>query len=374
MNHNAGRHDIDHVLFLASAAILVAVGIVMVHSASVTSRPSTISEAQLSRHLVFVGLGVIGAITASMISPRRWFQLGPWLFVGTLALLMVIWMPGVGAKVNGAQRWIRVAGWQLQPSEIAKLTLPIVLCSLIRGNPGRLNHWWWGTIGIIWPAAVVVPLILIQPDLGTSVFLIGGMLVALFLGGWPLRNFLLAGLMVVPMGATLFLLKPYQQKRLQGFVEAWMDWNEAPYQIKQSLISLGAGGITGSGLGKGWQKLSFLPEANTDFIFSVVGEELGLIGTGGLMLAWSLLYITGLRALSQRDPASKEFLLGATLLTQIVGQALINIAVVTAMVPPKGIPHPLISVGGSQLMVSLTILGLVSRLAQPDRDDVKRNI
>src|SRR5262249_16692312 len=153
-----------------------------------------------------------------------------------------------------------------------------------------------------------------------------------------------------------------------GFLETWTNWDAAPYQIKQSLVTFGAGGIFGAGIGKGWQKLSFLPEANTDFIFAVIGEELGLVGTVGLVILWCAFYLTGMRLLSELDNRSFEFLAGFSLLTMLTLQAMLNVAVVTALVPPKGISHPLISVGGSNLVVCLLSLGIVLSLTQRRSD------
>ena len=164
-------------------------------------------------------------------------------------------------------------------------------------------------------------------------------------------------------------MKAYQLERITGFLAAWNDLDQAPYQMKQSLVSLGAGGFFGVGLGKGWQKLSFLPEANTDFVFAVVGEELGLIGTVGLIMLWGSFYAVGLRLIRHHDRQSFEYLTGFTLLTQLVIQAALNIAVVTAMVPPKGIPHPFLSYGGSNLVVSLLSVGIVISLSRNGQND-----
>ncbi len=197
------------------------------------------------------------------------------------------------------------------------------------------------------PIAVTAGLVLAEPDLGTCVFLvlIGGM--TLVVAGLPTRYFLAAAAAAVPAAGLMALLRPYQVRRLTDFLAVWSDWSQVPYQLDQSLVSMGSGGLLGVGLGKGWQKLSFLPEANTDFVFAVVGEELGLVGTLGLALLFAALYWAGLRAL--RDVRTDRFAstAGFVLLTQLVLQALANAAVVTALIPPKGIPLPLVSYGGS---------------------------
>jgi len=158
--------------------------------------------------------------------------------------------------------------------------------------------------------------------------------------------------------------KPYQLRRVTGFLSTWSDWNQAPYQLRQSLLTLGSGGVWGVGPGKGYQKLSFLPEANTDFVFAVVGEELGFVGAASVLLLWTGLYICGLRLLSRLPRTSFEFHAGFALLTQLIVQVILNVGVVTAMVPPKGIPHPLLSYGGSNLVMTLVTLGMVLGLTR----------
>jgi cell division protein FtsW len=227
-----------------------------------------------------------------------------------------------------------------------------------------------GTLPFVLPVLLSVPLVLIEPDLGTALFLLGGAVLVLFIGGWPVRNFVIGLGLAIPAGLGALAMKPYQRQRITGFLESWANFDNAPYQLKQSLVTLGTGGFYGEGLGRGWQKLSFLPEANTDFVFAVIGEELGLLGTLSLIALWCGLYLTGLRMLSHLDHRRFAFLAGFTLLTQLTGQAMLNVAVVTAMVPPKGISHPLISAGGSSLVVSLLAIGIVLSLSRdPQRDE-----
>jgi cell division protein FtsW len=359
-------------LFVSYICVLLGLGLLMVHSASVTSRPTDFEEVYLSRHLLFLAAGLAAAATAALLPADFWKRAAPWMFLGTLILLVAVLVPGLGVRVKGAQRWLRYGGFSLQPSELAKIALPLLTCRLIADAGPRLRGWFSGTVPLLLPTALVVPLVLIQPDLGTAAFLLGGTLLALFVAGWPLRNFILGFGASVPAAVYLLAMKPYQQRRISGFLEAWADWDTAPYQIKQSLVTFGAGGLFGTGLGKGWQKLSFLPEANTDFIFAVIGEELGLLGTLGLVVLWCALYLTGLRILSDLDNRSFEFLAGFTLLTELAAQALLNVAVVTALVPPKGISHPLISVGGSNLIVSLLSLGIVLSLSRTNGTSFER--
>lgn len=358
--------DATRSLFLSLIAVLVGCGLLMVHSASVTSWPTQVEQIYLSRHAVFILLGIGVAGGCSIVPASRWRQLAPWLFLGATILLMVVLIPGVGVRVNGARRWLRVGSISLQPSELAKVALPMLLASQAIARREQFGHWFHGAWPFIGPICLVGGLVLIEPDLGTAAFLMTGAAVCLFLAGWPLRYFMVSGLLAGLAVGVGVGLKPYQLQRITGFFDTWTDFNAAPYQLKQSLMTLGAGGIEGVGIGKGWQKLSFLPEANTDFVISVVGEELGLVGTMGLVVVWLGIFVCGLRLLDRCPPQSFASIAGKTLLVQLVLQAAINVAVVTAMVPPKGIAHPLVSYGGSNLVSSFITIGVILSLTKPE--------
>lgn len=357
----------DRRWFFTLAGVLLGFGVLMVHSASITSRPTNFEQIHLSRHLIFLTLGLAAAGIAAAIPPRAWRWLAPWLFAFTLVLLILVLVPGIGTRVKGAQRWLRFGPASLQPSELAKLALPLFLGAVLERYRGWLRSWLVGPILFCLPVAVMVPLVLLEPDLGTALFLCFGAAVMLWLSGWPLRNFLAGVFAAVPAVIYLVINKPYQLQRITGFVATWTDLNQAPYQIQQSLATLGAGGYWGVGLGKGWQKLSFLPEANTDFVFAVIGEELGMLGTLSVVALWAGLLYFGLRLIAPLQRGGFERTVATTLLLQIVFQAALNIAVVTALVPPKGISHPLISCGGSNLVVSLVCLGVIAGLARPSQ-------
>lgn len=355
----------DRRWFFTLAGVLLGFGVLMVHSASITSRPTNFEQIHLSRHLIFLTLGLAAGGLAAAIPPRAWRWLAPWLFAATLVLLVLVLVPGIGTRVKGAQRWLRFGPASLQPSELAKLALPLFLGAVVERYRGWMRSWIVGPVLFCLPVVVMVPLVLLEPDLGTALFLCFGAAVMLWLSGWPLRNFLSGVVAAVPAVIYLVINKPYQLQRITGFVATWTDLNQAPYQLQQSLATLGAGGYWGVGLGKGWQKLSFLPEANTDFVFAVIGEELGMLGTLSVVALWSGLLYFGLRLLAPLPRGGFERTVGTTILLQIVFQAALNVAVVTALVPPKGISHPLISCGGSNLVVSLICLGVIASLARP---------
>lgn len=276
-------------------------------------------------------------------------------------------VPGIGIPVNGAQRWLRFESLSLQPSELGRLVLPIVAATILTDS--RSAGFPLRTVPVtLLPLALTLPLVAREPDLGATVFLAAGYVIALFIGGWPLRYFLLSVTIVIPAAASLWILRPYQMQRITGFVAAWQDLSQAPWQIRQSLLSLGAGELHGTRIGSGWQKLSFLPEANTDFVFAVIGEELGLVGTLTLIIVWTGVLLTGRAALKHLRRDSFGWILGTTLVIQLVLLALANVAVVTAMVPPKGVPHPFISYGGSNLFVNVIAVGIVVGMARHGND------
>jgi cell division protein FtsW len=371
------QEDAPAGFFIACAGMLLAVGALMVYSSSITARPSDQEWAYLSRQLLFVlAAGVLG-IAASQLPAAFWRVAAPWLFAGTLVLLLLVLLPGVGRSVNGARRWFRMGPISLQPSETAKITLPLLLCSLrfrrsgVRdwGRPGMLRD-----LGLTGFAAALIAL---EPDLGTALFvtLIAGL--TFWLAGCPWGYFAWAGAGFAPAGLLVLALKPYQLARIRGFMDAWFRPEDAPYQVQQSLTTLGVGGWTGVGLGRGWQKLSFLPEANTDFVYSVVGEELGLVGTLGVLLLWAGLYAAGMTLIRRLPRQSFERMAATVLLAQLTIQAAVNVAVVTALLPPKGISHPFISYGGSNLAASVLSMGIIFSLTRlpspaPIRDNSPR--
>ena len=357
----------------------------MVYSASITSWPTEFERIYLSRQLGALAAGMLLAAVCASIPVRFWRLAAPYLLAGTIVLLAAVLIPGVGTRVNGARRWLRHGGFQFQPSELAKLTLVLFLCSRAdrfsarspRPNEqdresskwfslSRLGLWIWDFGPLLVPVFVTAGLVMVEPDLGTAMFLVCCSAIALFVAGCPARFFAGAAALTIPAAGLVAALRPYQMRRLTGFLAAWSD-SQVPYQLDQSLVSMGAGGLFGVGLGKGWQKLSFLPEANTDFVFSVVGEELGLVGTFGLLVLWGAFFWAGLQLV--RNVRQDRFATTAsfTLLTQMVLQALINMAVVTALVPPKGIPLPLVSYGGSSLVMNLASLGIILSLTRGAR-------
>ena len=352
------RTRMQHLL-VCLVGVLICVGVQMVQSASLTSRPSEQDSVFLGRHLAYLALSMVCAWVASNISAEWLQRYAVRMYAVLLFLLVILLVPGIGSRVNGAQRWLRFSGFSLQPSELGRIVMPILAASMLIKLRNTSGFGLKTVPRVLFPILIVAPVVAIEPDLGATVFLLIGYSLTLFLGGWPLRYFVTCACCAIPAAASLLILRPYQVERISGFMDAWENLSQAPWQIRQSLMSIGSGGLKGTGIGSGWQKLSYLPEANTDFVFAVIGEELGLLGTLALCFVWISVFLTGCAALRHLPRTSFEWILGTTLLVQLLFQAMANIAVVTALVPPKGVPHPFISYGGTNLLVSLIAVGLI---------------
>lgn len=344
---------------------LLCLGLLMVYSASMTARPSSADEIYLSKQALYLAFGLTVGGGASLLPATFWRRAAPWIFGGVMVFLIAVLVPGIGTRINGSRRWIRLGSAALQPSEFAKISVPLMVAWGMERGWNCRQKFLQGTGVLLAPVAVATLLVVIEPDLGAAVFLLIGTMFALFFRGWPLGRLIAAGTLLLPIVTIWLVLKPYQLRRIEGFLATWTDFEQAPYQVQQSLTTLGIGGWYGTGLGEGQQKLSFLPEANTDFVFSVVGEELGLLGTLGVAGLWLGVLWVGLRVVRTLPSDTFEHTVAMTLICQLVTQAAINVGVTTAMLPPKGIAHPLISYGGSSLSATLLSLGIVFSLTRP---------
>jgi cell division protein FtsW len=365
---SAAARELDvRYFFLSLTCVLIGFGVLMVHSASITSWPTEFEQVYLARHLRFLVIGVVMATIAGHLPARFWHKAAPWFFAATVLLLGLVLVPGVGTRVNGAARWLRFGPFSMQPSELVKITMPLFIASMVIKRRETLGRFFRGAIPFAFPVGLTVMLVVLEPDFGTALFLVGSACLVLFFGGWPIRNFVMGFAMTLCGAAYLVLAQSYRMRRITDFVSVWSDFkNSDAWQLKQSLVTLGAGENWGVGLGRGTQKLSFLPESNTDFVFAVVGEELGLAGTIGLAVLWCGVFWSGTRLIRHLRSVSFAAIVSMTFLTQLVGQALINAAVVTALLPTTGIPHPLVSYGGSSLVVSVLSIGIIVSLSRAD--------
>ena len=352
-------------LVLLITAVLYLFGLVMVTSA--TSGTSLLNNGDqweyLRKQLIIGGLGCVAMAIAMHIPLGLLRRLTLPLLIASTALLLVVFVPGVGHSANGATRWIYLGGgFQLQPSEIVKLALVIYLADHLARTPAP-RHWWRDFLkspgGV---ALVLAAIIFIQRDLGSAMVTGALVLVLYMLSGTNWR--LLAG--TVGPGIALvsigILSEEYRRERFLAFLDPWADPHGPGYQLVQALIAIGSGGPFGVGLGHSVQKIHFLPEAHTDMIFSIVAEELGLVGVLVVLVAFAALAIVGVRiALRASDRFTSLVAAGLTFI--LCGQATLNLAGVVGVLPLTGVPLPLVSYGGSNLLVSLTALGLLANIA-----------
>jgi cell division protein FtsW len=349
-----------HLLVLVTLG-LVAFGLVMVYSAS--SGRAAVANGDpayfLKRQALYAVIGLVAMAVLSRVPFRRLKPLaGPLLLTSFVLLVAVLVM---GTSVNGARRWLPVGIIDFQPSELAKLALCLWLAGLLarRAAPqtlGELSR----PIGLVVLAAC--GLIIVEPDLGTSIAIVLMASAMLAVAGTPSRVLAGAGATLVGLALAAIWLEPYRRERLFAFMDPWADPEGAGFQTVQAMIALGSGGVFGVGLGESVQKINYLPEANTDMIFAVIGEELGLVGSGAVVAAFVVFGWAGFNvALRCRDPFGKLLAAGITAL--VAGQALINLAAVLGLAPLTGIPLPFVSYGGSSLIVGLAAVGILLNIA-----------
>jgi cell division protein FtsW len=359
------KGQLEQRLLVLVTLSLVAFGLVMVFSA--TSASAALGAGDPITFLVKQGAyavaGLVLLALASRFDYHRLRLLAPMLLVGALALCVAVLL--VASPINGARRWFLLGPISVQPSELAKIAVLVWACSYLARRPAPR------TMGeLMKPLGLVVGLfsilILAEPDLGTAISLSVMVAGVLLVSGIPLRLFALAGTLAVALGAAAIYVEPYRRARFLSFLDPWQDPQGAGFQTVQAIIGMGSGGVTGEGLGNGIQKIFYLPEAHTDMIFAIVGEELGLIGSTLVIGAFAVFAWAGFRiALSCRDPFGKRLAAGVT--TLVCGQAAINLAAVMGIAPLTGIPLPFVSYGGSSLIVLLGAVGVLLNIAVNDR-------
>jgi cell division protein FtsW len=343
---------------------LVAFGLVMVYSA--TSAPAALARTDpmsyLKKQAIYALIGVVLMIVVSRFDYRRLRALAPSLVVSALSLCLAVL--AVGTRVNGARRWIAFGPATFQPSELAKVALAIWAASYLAKRPApRTLRELWRPVGVL--VGLFCVLVLVEPDLGTAIALVVVVAAVLLISGTPGVTLALGAGLVTTLGLAAIWLEPYRRARVFSFLDPWKDAQGAGFQTVQALISLGSGGIFGTGLGQGVVKINYLPEAHTDMILAVIGEELGLIGVTAVVAAFAAFALAGLRvALRCKDPFGKR--LAAGLVALVCGQAVINLAAVLGLAPLTGIPLPFISYGGSSLVVALLSVGILLNIAGSD--------
>ncbi|NCT89971.1 putative lipid II flippase FtsW [Cellulomonas sp. APG4] len=357
----------SYYLIVGATALLVAIGLVMVLSSSSVDALSR----DESPYAVFVNqarfalIGIPLAWTASRVPPATYKRLA-WPLLGAAVLLqLLVFVPGLGKTVNGNRNWLVLGGQSIQPSEMVKLALAVWLGAVLARKRHLLHRWLHVLIPGVVVAGAAVGAVLIGHDLGTAMIMLMLVAGALFVAGVPLRMFAVAG-----VAATLLVVQLAQQKssrldRIEAFFSDDCDVLGACYQTARGMFALGSGGLTGIGLGESREKWSYLPEAHNDFIFAILGEELGLLGTVLVLLLFGVLAVAMTRVVRRHtDPFVQIATAGIG--AWILGQAFTNIAVVIGLLPVIGVPLPLVSAGGSALITTMTALGVVLSFARSE--------
>ncbi len=353
----------DRTLFLV-IVLLVALSMVMVYSASAVQAQVKFdnSEHFLLKQCVWALMGIVGLLVVMHVDYheyRRPALIWSLIAVVTVGLLAVF----LFHKVNGTRRWIPLGFASIQPSELAKLAVILFVTAVLERRMHRVNDLAYAVAPIAILTGVFAGLIMKEPDLGTAVVILIVTVTLLFAAGLNYR-YLFGGLvLMLPIATLLVILEPYQLQRVMTFLHPSRDPLGASFQINQSLIAIGSGGWLGKGLMGGVQKLFYIPEPHTDFIFAVIGEELGLIGTTAVLICFVVIGWRGLRA-SVLAPDRFGALLALGITTMVTVQALVNLSVVTAIAPTKGIPLPLVSNGGSSLLITLVSMGILLNISQ----------
>ncbi|MDC3393764.1 putative lipid II flippase FtsW [Luminiphilus sp.] len=353
-------------LLLVLASALIAVGVVAISSASIS-----LSEVKFGnewhhaiRHLSYLAIGVTLGFVAYLLPLNVWRQTSPWLLMLAFALLVLVLVPGVGRVVNGSQRWIPLAGFTLQPSEFAKFALVLWLSGYMVRHGEELRTVLRGLLKPILVLILFALLLLSEPDFGATVIILGTAFGMLFMGGARLIYVLGLVVSAVAIMAGMILMAPYRMQRLMAYQDPWSDPFGSGFQLIQSLIAYGRGEWLGVGLGNSVQKLFYLPEAHTDFVFSIWAEETGLVGAVAVIILFAVfvgrIMFMGYRFLLESREFEAYCCFGFALV--FAGQAFVNMGVSSGLLPTKGLTLPFISYGGNSLMMSCVTVGLLLKL------------
>lgn len=351
-----------------AVAVLAALGAVAIFSASAPLALEATLPPHFLRHVVALGVGTVMGWLASRVPLRLWYRSAPFLWC--LAILLLLLTEAFGHTVHGARRWLIVPGLDLafQPAEIAKLATLIAAAAWLSGQEGKAALTRRGVLGALALAAVPAVLCVIQPDLGNAVLLVALTGLLLFIGGAPLRILLGPALLGVAGIALYSVLQPHALRRWVGFLDPWGKASAEGFQLVQSFVAFGRGGWFGVGLGDGRQKLFYLPEAHTDFVLSVVAEELGLVGVLLALGGFAALWVAGLR-ITLRARRRFPMLLAFGMTSLISVPAAMNAAVVMGLLPTKGLTLPFLSYGRTSLLVCCVAVGILIAVArEPARE------
>jgi cell division protein FtsW len=358
-----GKGRFDYLLLLTVLA-LVACGVVMVYSTSAILAGERFQDPYyfLKRQGLFAGIGLVVMVVMMFFPYSQLKRLAYPLLLLSILILAAVLIPGIGHRAGGSMRWLKFQSFSFQPSEFAKLSLIIFLAYFLTKKEDKIRSFSFAFLPTILLSGLVIGLVGKEPDFGAAFFLTVMVFLLLFVSGVRVIYIAAACLAAFPVAYYLLTTVAYRHKRLLSFIRPWEDPTGTSFQIVQSFLSFGSGGLFGLGLGEGRQKLFFLPAPHTDFIFSIIGEELGLVGAMIVVLLFFIFTVRGLRiALSLGDRFGAYLALGITLMISL--QTLINMGVVLGLLPTKGLTLPFISYGGTSLITNMAGVGILLHLS-----------
>ena len=365
-------------LLMLAAGILACIGVIMVASASMGIASADFNNPFyfFTRHLIYVLIGVTAATIAANIPMQFWQRWGWHILFVAFVLLVLVLIPHIGRRINGSARWLGVGGLTIQPSEIAKFAIVLYMSNYLVRRQDAVRQGLKGLKGAVIVVGLAVALLMTEPDFGASLVLMVSLLGMLFLAGAPFKHFIILAAGAVGGAIALAFSAEYRVKRLLSFWDAWDDVYGTDYQLSQSLIAFGRGDWFGVGLGHSVQKLFYLPEAHTDFVFAVYAEEFGLVGVLVLMASFYVLVQSAIRIGRNAEAMGllQEAYLAYGMTFLILMQAIINISVCTGLFPTKGLTLPFISYGGSSLVVVFTMLGILLRIDSEATEAKQRGV
>ncbi|GAF15148.1 cell division protein FtsW [Bacillus sp. JCM 19046] len=357
----------DYILLLATLGLLT-IGLIMVYSASEAWAAYRFDDAWFfaKRQLFFGSIGVLLMLFITRIDYWTWRTYSKVILIICFILLVLVLIPGVGLVRGGARSWIGVGAFSIQPSEFMKIAMIVFLANYLAVHQKRIVSFKKGLLPALSFVMIAFAMIMLQPDLGTGSVMVGTCVAMIFISGARIKHYLFLMLLGIGGFVALIISAPYRIQRITSFLDPWSDPLNSGFQIIQSLLAIGPGGLVGMGLGESRQKYFYLPEPQTDFIFAILAEEMGFLGGLIVLLLFSIVFWRGIR-IALGAPDMFGSLLAVGIVTMIAIQVMINIGVVTGLMPVTGITLPLLSYGGSSLTLMLMSIGVLLNISRHAR-------
>jgi cell division protein FtsW len=355
---------LDYAL-LTSVLIISIFGCIMIYSSSYIWALYKYNDAFkfVKNQALFLIIGIILMIIVSKINYKLYYDKANYILIGCIILLILVLIPGIGAVRNGSRSWFKIGSFGIQPSEFTKLSLLIFVSKYLSKNEKIVKNIKTGVLPILALLMFIFGLIMLQPDFGTGFIIVSSIIVLLFVGGVDFKFFLKIGVVGVVGVISLILAAPYRLSRILSFLDPWSDPLGSGFQIIQSLYAIGPGGLFGYGLGNSRQKHFFLPEPQTDFIFSIISEELGFFGCLFVVIMFLIICYNGFKISKNSEDLFAKYL-SFGIIFQISFQACMNLMVVTGLIPVTGVTLPFLSYGGSSLLITLCSMGIVLNISR----------